>query len=212
MDGQQDKRGTTQALPELERVVGEFLQAKLGDEMDPMKDRIRYQHEQQNELLRLAKRLGPKYWQSSLEGFQVYDQRQKPVIEQLRLFAEDMPARLEGGRGVILLGKPGTGKDHCLAALLRIAVAKHRFRADWYDGGDLLDRIHHATMNDSFLPLKRDLLNRHILAISDPIPPRGDFSRLNSEGFAISSTRGIGPPCRRGSQQTSRRQRWPKRF
>ena len=103
----------------------------------------------------------------------MYDPKQKPELKKLQEFAAEMPTRLRKGGGLILLGPSGTGKDHFLAAMLKIAVACHRFRVAWWDGGALFDEICESLQNDSFHQFQERLLAPHILAISDPVPPRG---------------------------------------
>lgn len=164
---------TTRDLASLEEAVSEFLKREEGQSLDPWTERLRYQHDVQNHLRGLAHRLGPRYYRCTLANFEVYDPKQQPVLNKLREFAAEMPTRLRKGGGLILLGPPGTGKDHLLAALLKIAVAHHRFRAVWWDGGVLFDEIHESLQKDSFHRFHERLLAPHILAISDPVPPRG---------------------------------------
>jgi DNA replication protein DnaC len=74
-----------------------------------------------NERLRhladLIQKLGFRYRESTLENYEVYDDKQRNVIARLGRFAETMPELLKGGGGLMLFGDPGTGKDHIVAAL-----------------------------------------------------------------------------------------------
>lgn len=127
--------------------------------------------------MRLAKRLGPRYWKCTLANFERYDHdRQNDVLMDLHSLAREMPERLSDGSGLIFLGRPGTGKDHLMAAMLKIAVAKHSLSADWWDGGALYDQIALHVGADAWPKLFKELTAPHILAISDPVPPRGDLS------------------------------------
>lgn len=123
--------------------------------------------------------LGHRYAQCTLSGYQVYDDKQKLVIDRLKYFAGAMPEYLEEGGGLLLYGNPGTGKDHLVAALLKIAIAKFGLTVAWWDAGALFDELYFAIKADDEDPLKRTIkmLRRpHVLAISDPQPPQGNLS------------------------------------
>jgi DNA replication protein DnaC len=159
----------------LEGEVCDFLEKMDSGEFDPWKKRYG-DHERNENLRALVNILGPRYRNCTLANFQQYDpKRQCPVLKALNEFAVDMPNRLRGG-GIIFIGNPGTGKDHLMAALLKIAVARHRLSAAWWDGGTLYDAIAAAISDDTFEKLRRRLLEPQILAISDPIPPRGNLT------------------------------------
>lgn len=131
------------------------------------------------QLQRIVERLGTRYAMATLENFAVYDNRQVAVLERLRAFAADMPAMLKGGGGLLLFGDPGTGKDHMMAALLKIAVALHGLSVEWYDGGMLFDAFADAACSEdsgALRVLQGRLIEPHVLAISDPQPPRGELS------------------------------------
>lgn len=135
--------------------------------------------ERVRQLADLIRRLGFRYQGCTLENFEVYHDRQRDVVERLARFSETMPEHLKGGGGLMLFGDPGTGKDHLIAAVLKIAVVLHGLFVLWFDGGDLYDKIHVALQTETDLEWRklRDELRRpHILAISDPQPPQGALS------------------------------------
>lgn len=130
-------------------------------------------------LKKLATSLGPRYASCTLNGYECYHPRQTEVRAQLVDFAYRMPTVLEAGGGLVLFGDPGTGKDHLVAALLKVAVGQHALDVAWYDAGDLLDRIYFAIRSDSEAALRElmvGLHRPHVLAISDPQPPHGSLS------------------------------------
>ncbi len=173
---QEERETTPDDLTRLEEAVCNFLTRLDAGEFDPWQKRLS-NTERDITLKALARQLGPRYWRCTLDNFEVYDRpRQEPALVSIREFAAAMPTRLAGGGGLVLTGNPGTGKDHLIAALLKIAVAKYRLSASWWDGGSLYDAIAEAITEDSYLKLRRRLLEPHILAISDPVPPRGSLS------------------------------------
>lgn len=125
----------------------------------------------------LGRRLGSRYALATLANFQAYHPKQADVLARLAKFAENMPSLI--GSGVLLFGAPGTGKDHLLAALLKIATAKWGYRVTWWDGVDLAAEFR-SLMNENSRTTEREfireLVRPHVLAISDPVPPRGELS------------------------------------
>ncbi len=83
------------------------------------------------------------------------------------------------GRGIVLLGAVGTGKDHLLAAMLYRAVHAG-FACRWLSGqefyGDLRDRMDSGKAEEQRF---RELQTPDVLAISDPIPPVGSPTAWN---------------------------------
>lgn len=100
------------------------------------------------------------------------------MLDALKAFAKELPARVAEGRGLVLLGPPGTGKDHLMTALLKAATLGHGIDAEWVNGQDLFgahrDRIG-AEEPEAALVAK--LARPAILAISDPAPPLTEGSK-----------------------------------
>ena len=84
---------------------------------------------------------------------------------------------IESGGNVILYGPCGSGKDHLMVALLRAAVYKHGYDARWCNGQDLFGAFRDNISTDTS---EATLIARYtvpmVLAISDPVPPRGEAS------------------------------------
>lgn len=161
-----------------ENGVYEWLKAKGLIVPCPFESRIP-ERERGGHLAALVKRLGFRYCNATLENYEVYDDRQRQVLGRLGRFAETMPEHLKGGGGLLLCGDPGTGKDHLIAALLKLAVSLHGLAVEWFDGGDLFDKIHAAMREDdgeAWRRLSSELQKPHILALSDPQPPQDALS------------------------------------
>lgn len=129
---------------------------------------------------RLAQQLGERYSprRCSLDTYEVYDAKQKPVVARLK--ALDLSALVESGCGVMLYGSIGTGKDHLLAAMLYSAAAAGVDPIAWTNGqevfGAFRDGIDSGKAESTLLA---ELSAPSLLAISDPIPPRGQPSAWN---------------------------------
>lgn len=164
------------SLQNLESAVCDYLTKQEAGTVDPYSRRL--EGDVGHDLAKLGHRIGHRYVHATLKGFEVYDDKQRATIERLTRFAENMPDCLRQSGGLLLYGPPGTGKDHLLAALLKIAIAKHKLTALWYDGGELFDEFYLAIKNDddSLRDLQIKLRKPHILAISDPQPPQGPLS------------------------------------
>lgn len=166
------------AVQQSENGVYEWLKAKGLIVPCPFETRIA-ERERGKHLAELVRRLGFRYCNATLENYEVYDNRQRDVVRRLGRFAEAMPSHLKGGGGLLLCGDPGTGKDHLIASLLKLAVALHGLSVAWYDGGDLFDKIHAAIRVDDcgqWNRLSGELQSPHIMALSDPQPPQDALS------------------------------------
>ncbi len=132
-------------------------------------------------IRQLAGELGPRYSPTSatLDRFNVYHPAQKPILERLRALATRLPEVVAEGRGIILYGAVGTGKDHLLAALLYLAAGAG-VGCRWLNGqeayGTMRDRMDKGLEEEEFF---RGLCSPQVLAISDPVPPVGTPSAWN---------------------------------
>lgn len=127
--------------------------------------------------------LGYRYALCTLDSFELYPanvKEQNAVLCRLRRFADEMPKHIAGGAGVILLGKPGTGKDHLLSALLKIAIVQHGFTVAWWDGLGLYAHARHAISQDGEFKLMNALTTPQIIGLSDPQPPKGELTNFQT--------------------------------
>lgn len=176
MDGQET---IPPAVTTAESEVYEWLKQRGFIVPCPFETRLP-ENERQRHLVDTVRRLGFRYRDATLGNYEVYDNNQNAVLARLGRFAESMPEHLKGGGGLMLYGAPGTGKDHLLAALLKLAIMHHGLFVQWYDGGDLFDRIHLALTSEGdgeWRKLAEELRKPHILAISDPQPPQGQLNQ-----------------------------------
>lgn len=124
---------------------------------------------------------GTRYESAQLDTFAVYDERQRAALDRVRKFCERMPSHFHDGRGLVLFGPCGTGKDHLLVASLRCAVFKHGYKPRWVNGMELFGELRDSIGEDRS---ERDVLRRYveadILAISDPLPPFGGLTEYQA--------------------------------
>jgi DNA replication protein DnaC len=149
---------------------------------DAERQRRREEAERREQLHRLAKSLGPRYSPERvrMEDFVVYHPAQGKVLDQLRGWMDSWPGPLADGRGLVLMGPCGTGKDRLQAAALYHAIREHRLTCAWVSGLDLFaesrDRI---SRNEPETDLVARLAEPQVLAVSDPLPAAGELTGWN---------------------------------
>lgn len=133
----------------------------------------------------LAADLGARYGpdRATLDRFTFYHAAQRPVLARLRTIADRIGAFVGDGRGLVLYGMVGTGKDHLLAALL-YAAADAGVACRWVNGqevfGQFRDRMDTGRADEEHF---RELCRPQVLAISDPTPPVGGAKEWDLGNF-----------------------------
>lgn len=143
-------------------------------------------------LRSLIQRRGPRYEDCRLANFATDAGGQAKAVESLRTFGSNLLDNCESGRGLILFGPKGTGKDHLAMALATHAIMNHGLDVEWVNGMDLFGRFRDA-MDDKDTTehdLVRHYARRQILYISDPVPPVGNLTEFQAATlFRILDTR-----------------------
>ena len=171
-------------LPFAERVASISPSLALSPEAQAERDRVRAEldarklHAERDTRWRaLCVRLGARYANATLGGFQVASDEQRAAVEEIVGYVGELERNVREGRGLVLFGPKGTGKDHLLCAVMRRAVLTHGFSVKWANGmdlfGDLRDQIDGEQSESRFVKL---LAEPSILAISDPVPPVGGLT------------------------------------
>jgi DNA replication protein DnaC len=134
------------------------------------------------ETERSIARIGRRYRECRLSNFSTHGTAeevasQKAAVASVWEFCETLNTQVEAGRNVVLFGPPGTGKDHILAAMLRVAaIAEIDFC--WTNGIDLFSQVRDAIDTETKeRVLIRQWCDPAILAISDPVPPWGPLTQ-----------------------------------
>lgn len=130
----------------------------------------------------LVCRIGERYRLCAISALDIYDDRQRKVIEAVEDYGSNLAERVKAGESLVFYGVPGTGKDHMVAALMRLAILAHGFTVEWKNGmdlqGDFRDSMDSKETRESALIKK--LVQPDILAISDPVPPFGELTQFQA--------------------------------
>jgi len=124
------------------------------------------------------RRMGSRYAECSFETFVCESPEQQTVVD--RLVGYDWLHR----PNVLLFGPKGTGKDHLLTALVRLAGAGD-LGVEWRNGLDLFGEWRslvggEESERDAIAPL----VGCDVLALSDPLPPSGQLSEWQQQMLA----------------------------
>jgi len=170
-------------------VIDELL--TLSDEKcDAMQTR-RHEYEQRQEANRrgsalqdLASDCGPRIF-STIEKYKIYDDAQRGPVEALRQYINDLEQMREAGRGIFLIGKPGTGKDHLAVSVAREFVTQLGGQSRWLDCADFRSTLRDAIKAGR--PTEEELLRPWIAAdcliLSDPCPPSATLTDFQAEAL-----------------------------
>jgi DNA replication protein DnaC len=122
----------------------------------------------------LASDVGRRYADCTLDNFQADTGPQQLALEAVRGYVAQLGANVNAGRSALLLGPPGTGKDHLATAVMRSAVLDHGMTAMWTDGAEFYggnrDNIDSAKSEAALLARYK---TPTMLVLSDPVPPLG---------------------------------------
>jgi DNA replication protein DnaC len=119
---------------------------------------------------------GDRYANCRLGNYGTDHPGQADAVATLTEYCRTMPDRIADGEGVILFGPKGTGKDHLLVALARVAIHAGKYLM-WQNGMDLFGDIRDAMdKGDSERALVNRLVHPDVLYLSDPLPPFGNLT------------------------------------
>ena len=146
-------------------------------ELNPYKKRLTEQQKIAVHKQLIADR-GIRYAACSLDSFEVVCSEQRAAVAVMRAFISDLDNRLAStmGGGLVLIGPPGTGKDHLLMAAMTAAILDYGFSVVWRDGLRMYHLLKNAISKNSTEEEIARYVKPQILAISDPLPPRDDLS------------------------------------
>lgn len=148
---------------------------KANEERDADKAK-RERAEAARSLESLLGSVGSKYKDCTVQGFEVYEEGQAEVVRLVVDFCGDISANVRDGKNVLLFGPPGTGKDHLLVAMLKLAC-RNSYTVKWFNGATLFSRIRdNISSDESEAKFIAELVNNDVLGLSDPQPARGSLT------------------------------------
>ncbi|HEY1600634.1 MAG TPA: ATP-binding protein [Pirellulales bacterium] len=126
-----------------------------------------------NRLEFFMERVGERYRSCSLDSYKVSHDAQKPIVEAVRGYVENLSENYKNGINVVLYGPPGTGKDFLAVAIAKRAI-EIGMTIEWRDGLALFADFRSAADFDSHTTedhVVHTLVESNLLLLSDPIPP-----------------------------------------
>jgi DNA replication protein DnaC len=121
---------------------------------------------------------GKRYRDCRFENYEVSNDKQRKVVDELRAYAADR-SNIDNGYGVVLFGPKGAGKDHLLMALAYEVAKRHGIATYWMNGCDLHDELKSKDFSGhrvSFCNSAVSPTECPIFWTSDPLPPSGVLS------------------------------------
>jgi DNA replication protein DnaC len=106
-------------------------------------------------------------------------EKKQAALDACRDYVENFPQHYEAGRSLVIVGPKGTGKDHLLTATIREIATRLKTpgKVIFRDGLRLFSEFR-ASFGTAVTEDK--IIDKYIapklLAISDPLPPRGTLS------------------------------------
>ena len=133
----------------------------------------------------LVGKIGVRYSACKVSNFETDNERMQAAKNAVFEYGLNLEQHVFDGDGLFLFGPPGTGKDHLMAGLMRLAVLGKGMSLDWFNGLDI-----YAMFRDSFQDdtrereIMRQFTRPDVLAISDPLPPWGQLTQYQASVLA----------------------------
>jgi DNA replication protein DnaC len=162
-----------------------LTEQELREREEAKQEMARRQHERERlaNWEKFAALRGKRYAECRLGNYEATTDRQRQSVELLTDYCENLADRVDAGINVVLAGPAGTGKDHLMTAICRAAILAGR-NVMWRNGQDLWGDFRDAISSEAN---ESQTINRFaradILAVSDPLPPRGPMSDFQVATF-----------------------------
>ena len=131
---------------------------------------------------------GRLYADCRFDNFDTTCEEQQTVLAAIRQYADEMRQNVETGKSIVLFGPSGTGKDHLLTALARVAIMQYRKTVVWTSGAQLRssarDRMGHGS-DTSEKSIIDSLVRPDILILSDPSVGGASLTDFQSDLFYL---------------------------
>lgn len=134
---------------------------------------------------KFIKARGDRYAGCRLANFDVSDDaevapKQRKVLAALTAYCRTIDDRIVAGDGLVLFGPKGTGKDHLLVAVARVAIQRG-YRVLWRNGMTLFAEQRDSMHEGDNEALIRRLVSADVLYLSDPLRPLGPLTDYQME-------------------------------
>jgi len=173
-----------QGLEELENETPENrLARQRAEEERHRATEQRRLHEQRGGRWReLIQERGERYESCRLTNYEIGCPKQQKVLDELQRYGDAIHERASSGEGLLLIGPSGTGKDHLLVGLARVAIGAD-LRVSWASGPKLFSEVRRAIGNEYQSPgsVLRPYEQAQILLLSDLVPPSGKLTDFQAE-------------------------------
>lgn len=139
----------------------------------------------------LDRAVGEQYRHCRLSNYRVWDDGQKTAVAQCKDYVEHFKDHHANGRSLVFIGPKGTGKDHMMVSVCRAICERYR-RKDgllppncagnvrFIDGITFLSEVNEVMFDKHADTYPSVLIGTTaappLLAISDPVPPKGDHT------------------------------------
>lgn len=126
-------------------------------------------------LAKFLSSLGPRHRDARLENFQPPNAEAGEAVRRLKAYADRIAWHVAAGTGIVLYGPSGTGKDHLLVALAKVAI-RHGHNVKRITGAELFRMMRDAMSAGEECRRLERLKYGSVLILSDPLPPLGSLT------------------------------------
>ena len=126
---------------------------------------------------------GRRYAACTLDNFQATTPAHQAVLAAVRRYAASLKENIKAGVNLILIGGPGTGKDHLLSALFDPTISMGA-RVAWTSGAELFRELRDMiSVKGPEGRVIEGYQEPHVFAISDPCPAVGSLTPYQSDAL-----------------------------
>jgi len=119
---------------------------------------------------------GVRYYHCGLENFRATTKQQKKVLKAVKDYAKRLQDNITDGKNLLLIGPAGTGKDHLLIALAKLAIWHFQIPVKRLTGPELFRLCREAMQYSEETHLLGIYKRCKVLLLSDPVPPAGQLT------------------------------------
>ena len=163
-------------------VIGLLTQRNTEMNNDPEGFRKSHEREIKDAIRSFDNSIGERYRSCCKKNYIISHDKQRVVMEAISEYAGNIDQNIDAGRGVVLYGPSGTGKDHMLITLGRYAAVRliragaYRNKVSVISGAELCAKFRGAIGDDNEEKVMKDFVRPGVLILQDPVPSTGSPS------------------------------------